>query len=95
MRIKTYNCYIVLLANYNAKVFKKAEYVIIVAKYKLLGLLVGVYSIAFTITYIICLLGCYYLAILYKLYCAETLTLLTLTALYFTQFIDRTFSVAA
>ena len=84
-----------LLVNYNAKVVKKAEYIIIVTKYKLLGLLIEVYSITFTITYIICLLECYYLAILYKLYYIETLTLLTLIALYFTKFIDRTFSVAA
>ena len=95
MHIKTYNYYIVLLATYNTKVFKKVEYVIAVAKYKLLGLLIGVYSIAFAITYIICLLGYYCLAVLYKLYCAETLTLLTLTALRFAKFIDRTFSVAA
>ena len=94
MRIKTYNCYIVLLINYNAKVFKKAEYVIIVTKYKLLGLLIGVCSVAFTVAYVIYLLGCYYLAVLYKLYYAETLTLLTLIALRFTKFIDRTFSVA-
>ena len=93
MRIKTHNCCTVLLANYNAKVFKKVEYIIIVAKYKLLGLLIGVYSVAFAIAYIIYLLGYYYLAILYKLYYAETLTLLTLIALYFTKFIDRTFSV--
>ena len=93
MRIKTYNYYIVLLANYNTKVFKKVEYVIAVAKYKLLRLLVGVCGVAFTIACVICLLGCYYLAVLYKLYCAETLTLLTLTALRFAKFIDRTFSV--
>ena len=93
IRIKTYNCYTVLLANYNAKVFKKVEYVITVTKCKLLGLLIGVYSVTFTITYIIYLLGCYCLAVLYKLYYAETLTLLTLTALRFAKFIDRTFSV--
>ena len=93
MRIKTYNYYTVLLANYNAKVFKKAEYVIAVAKYKLLELLIGVCSVAFAITYIIYLLGCYCLAVLYKLYYAETLTLLTLTALCFTKFIDRTLSI--
>ena len=84
-----------LLANYNTKVFKKVEYIIIVTKCKLLGLLIGVCSITFTITYIIYLLGYYYLAVLYKLYCIETLTLLTLIALRFTKFIDRTFSVAA
>jgi hypothetical protein len=42
MRVKTNNSYTVLLANYNAKVFKKAEYVVAVAKRKLLGLLAGV-----------------------------------------------------
>jgi hypothetical protein len=42
MRIKTNNSYIVLLINYNAKVFKKAEYVVTVARHKLLGLLIGV-----------------------------------------------------
>ena len=95
IHIKTYNYYIVLLINYNTKVFKKAEYIITVTKCKLLGLLIGVYSVAFAITCIICLLECYYLAVLYKLYCAETLTLLTLIALYFAKFIDRTFSVTA
>ena len=95
MRIKTYNCYIVLLINYNAKVFKKVEYIIVVTKYKLLGLLIGVCSITFAVAYVVCLLGCYYLAVLYKLYCAETLTLLTLTALRFAEFTDGTFSVAA
>jgi hypothetical protein len=42
MRVKTNNSCTVLLANYNAKVFKKAEYVIIVTKRKLLGPLAGV-----------------------------------------------------
>jgi hypothetical protein len=42
MRVKTNNSYIVLLVNYNAKVFKKAEYVVAVTKRKLLGLLAGV-----------------------------------------------------
>jgi hypothetical protein len=42
MRIKTNNSYTVLLVNYNTKVFKKAEYVVAVAKHKLLGLLAGV-----------------------------------------------------
>jgi hypothetical protein len=42
MRVKTNNSCIVLLINYNAKVFKKAEYVVAVAKHKLLGLLAGV-----------------------------------------------------
>jgi hypothetical protein len=42
MCVKTNNGYTVLLANYNAKVFKKAEYVVAVAKRKLLGLLAGV-----------------------------------------------------
>jgi hypothetical protein len=42
MRIKTNKGCIVLLVNYNAKVFKKAEYVVAVTKRKLLGLLVGV-----------------------------------------------------
>ena len=95
MRIKTYNYRTVLLINNNAKVFKKAEYVIIITKYKLLGLFIEVYSVVFTITYIIYLLGCYYLAVLYELYCAETLTLLTLTVLCFTKFIDKNLSVAA
>ena len=95
MRIKTYNCYTVLLINNNAKVFKKAEYVIIITKCKLLGLFIGVYSVIFTVTYIIYLLGCYYLAVLYELYCAETLTLLTLTVLRFTKFIDKNLSVTA
>ena len=95
MRIKTYNCCTVLLANYNAKVFKKAEYVIAVAECELLGPLVGVCGVAFAVAYIVCLLGCCYLAVLYKLYCAETLTLLTLTALRFAEFTDGTFSVAA
>ena len=95
MRIKTYYYYTVLLINNNAKVFKKAEYVIIITKYKLLELFIGVYSVVFTVTYIVYLLGCYYLAILCKLYYIETLTLLTLTALYFTKFIDKNFSVTA
>jgi hypothetical protein len=42
MHVKTNNSYTVLLINYNAKVFKKVEYVIAVAKHKLLGLLIGV-----------------------------------------------------
>jgi hypothetical protein len=42
MRVKTNNSCIVLLVNYNAKVFKKAEYVVIVTKHKLLGLLAEV-----------------------------------------------------
>jgi hypothetical protein len=42
MHVETNNSYIVLLANYNTKVFKKAEYVITVTKRKLLGLLAGV-----------------------------------------------------
>ena len=82
-----------LLINNNAKVFKKAEYIIIITKCKLLELFIGVYSVIFTITYIIYLLGCYYLAILYKLYYIETLTLLTLTVLYFTKFINKNFSI--
>ena len=93
--VRYVNCYIVLLINNNAKVFKKAEYVIIITKCKLLGLFIGVYSVIFTVTYIIYLLGCYYLAVLYELYCAETLTLLTLTVLRFTKFIDKNLSVTA
>jgi hypothetical protein len=42
MRVKTNNSCIVLLANYNAKVFKKVEYVVAVTKRKLLGPLAGV-----------------------------------------------------
>jgi hypothetical protein len=42
MRVKTNNSCIVLLTNYNTKVFKKAEYVVVVTKHKLLGLLAGV-----------------------------------------------------
>jgi hypothetical protein len=42
MCVETNNSYIVLLINYNAKVFKKAEYIVAVAKCKLLGLLAGV-----------------------------------------------------
>ena len=95
MRIMTYNCYTVLLINNNAKVFKKAEYVIIITKCKLLGLFIGVCSVIFTIAYIVYLLGYYYLAVLYELYCAETLTLLTLTVLRFTKFIDKNLSVTA
>ena len=82
-----------LLINNNAKVFKKAEYIIIITKCKLLELFIGVYSIIFTITYIIYLLGCYYLAVLYKFYYAETLTLLTLIVLRFTKFINKNLSV--
>ena len=93
--VRYVNCYIVLLINNNAKVFKKAEYVIIITKCKLLGLFIGVCSVIFTIAYIVYLLGYYYLAVLYELYCAETLTLLTLTVLCFTKFIDKNLSVAA
>ena len=95
MRIKTYYCCTVLLINNNAKVFKKVEYVIIITKYKLLGLFIGVCSIVFTVACVIYLLGYYYLAVLYKFYCAETLTLLTLTVLRFTKFIDKNLSVTA
>ena len=95
MRIKTYYCRTVLLTNNNTKVFKKVEYVIIITKYKLLGLFIGVCSVVFTVTYVVYLLGCYYLAVLYELYCAETLTLLTLTVLRFTKFIDKNLSVTA
>ena len=95
MRIKTYYCCTMLLINNSTKVFKKAEYVIIITKYKLLGLFIGVYSVVFTITYIIYLLGYCYLAVLYKLYYAETLTLLTLIVLCFAKFIDKNLSVAA
>jgi hypothetical protein len=42
MRVETNNGCIVLLANYNAKVFEKAEYVVAVAERKLLGPLAGV-----------------------------------------------------
>jgi hypothetical protein len=42
MHIKTNNSCIVLLINYNTKVFKKVEYVVAVARRKLLGLLIGV-----------------------------------------------------
>jgi hypothetical protein len=56
MRIKTYNCCIVLLANYNAKVFKKAEYATVVAECELLGPLVGVCGAAFAVG--VLLLGC-------------------------------------
>lgn len=82
-----------LLINYNTKVFKKIKNIIIVTKYKLLKLILEVYSIAFTIAYIIYLLKYYCLAILYKLYYIETLTLLTLIVLSFTKLIDKTFSV--
>jgi hypothetical protein len=95
MRIKTNNCCTVLLANYSAKVFKKAEYIVAVTKQKLLGPLAGVCSVAFTIAYVVCLLECCCLAVLYKLYYIETLTLLTLTAPHFSKLINKTFSVAA
>jgi hypothetical protein len=94
MCIKTYNYYTVLLINNNTKVFKKVDYPVAVANCKLLELLIGVCNIACTIAYIIYLLGCYCLAVLYKLYYVETLTLLTLTALYFAKFIDETLSIA-
>jgi hypothetical protein len=42
MRVKTNNSYTVLLVNYNTKVFKKVEYVVAVARRKLLRLLAGV-----------------------------------------------------
>jgi hypothetical protein len=42
MRVETNNSYTVLLANYNAKVFEKAEYVVAVAGRKLSGPLAGV-----------------------------------------------------
>jgi hypothetical protein len=84
----------VLLANNNAKVFKKAEYPVAVANCELLGLLIGVCNVACAVAYVIYLLGCCCLAVLYKLYCAETLTLLTLTALYFAEFTDETLDVA-
>jgi hypothetical protein len=71
MRIKTYNCFTVLLANNNSKVFKKAEYVIVVAKYELLGLFIGVCSVVFAVACVVCLLECCCLAVLHKLYCAE------------------------
>jgi hypothetical protein len=74
MRIKTNNCYTVLLANYNAKVFKKAEYVVAVAKRKLSGPLAGVCSVAFAVACVVCLLGCRCSAVSYKLHCVETLT---------------------
>ena len=95
MRIKTHNCRTVLLANYNAKVFKKAEYVIAVAECELSGPLVGVCGVAFAVACVVCLLGCCRSAVPYKLHCAETLTLLTLTAPRFAEFTDETFSVAA
>ena len=60
MRIKTYYYCTMLLINNNTKVFKKVEYIIIITKYKLLGLFIEVYSIIFTITYVFYLLGCYY-----------------------------------
>jgi hypothetical protein len=84
----------VLLANNNTKVFKKVEYPIAVANYKLLGLLIGVCNVACAIACIIYLLGCCCLAVLYKLYCIETLTLLTLIALHFAKFTDETLDVA-
>jgi hypothetical protein len=84
----------VLLVNNNAKVFKKVDYSIAVANCKLLELLIGVYNIIYTIAYIVYLLEYYCLAILHKLYYAETLTLLTLTALHFAKFIDKMLSIA-
>jgi hypothetical protein len=84
----------VLLVNNNTKVFKKADYPVAVANYKLLELLIGVYNITCTIACVIYLLGCCCLAILHKLYCVETLTLLTLIVLCFAKFIDKTLNVA-
>jgi hypothetical protein len=83
----------VLLANDNAKVFKKVEYPVAVANYKLLGLLIGVCNVACAVTCVVYLLVCCCLAVLYKLYCAETLTLLTLIVLCLTKFTDETLSV--
>jgi hypothetical protein len=80
MCIKTNNCYTVLLANYNTKVFKKAEYVVVITKQNPLELIAGVRSVTFAIACVVYLLGCCCLGVLHKLYCTETLTLLTLTA---------------
>ena len=80
MRIKTHNCCTVLLANYNAKLFKEAEHVVAVAQCELLGPLVRVCGVAFAaVACVVCLLGCCCSAVLHKLYfiVAETLTLLT------------------
>jgi hypothetical protein len=84
----------VLLANDNAKVFKKADYPVAVANCELLGLLIGVCNVACAVACVVYLLGCCCLAVPHKLYCAETLTLLILTALRFAKFTDETLSVA-
>jgi hypothetical protein len=94
MCIKTNNYCTVLLTNYNTKVFKKAEYVVIVAKQNPLELLAGMRSVTFAIACVVYLLGCCCLGVLHKLYCTETLTLLTLIAQCFSNFIDKTFSIA-
>jgi len=65
MRIKTYNSCTVLLADYNAKVFKKAKHAVVVAEYKLSGPLARVYSVAFAVSCVVCL---FRLTILYKLH---------------------------
>jgi hypothetical protein len=84
----------VLLINNNAKVFKKAEYPVVVANCKLLGLLIGVCNVACAVACVVYLLVYYCLAVLHKLYYAETLTLLTLTALHLAEFTDETLGVA-
>jgi hypothetical protein len=84
----------VLLANNNAKVFKKAEYPVAVANCELSGLLIGVCNVAYAVACVVYLLGCCCLAVPHKLYCAETLTLLTSTALRFAEFTDETLDVA-
>jgi hypothetical protein len=84
----------VLLANNNAKVFKKVDYPVTVANYKLLELLIGVCNVACAVACVVYLLECCCLAVPHKLHCAETLTLLTLTALRFAEFTDETLNVA-
>jgi hypothetical protein len=71
MCIKTQNCRIVLLANYNAEVFKKAEYAVAVAKCKLPGPLIGVCGVAFAIVCVVYLLQCWCSAVPHKLHCAD------------------------
>jgi hypothetical protein len=93
MRIKTNNCCAVLLANHNAKIFKKAEYIVAVAERKLSGPLAGACGVA--VACVVCLLGCCCLAVPYELHCVEVLTLLTLTAPHFAELADKTLSVAA
>jgi hypothetical protein len=52
-------------------------------------------AVAFADALVICLLRCGCSAVPRELHCVETLTLLTLTAPRFSEFTDKTFSVAA